>query len=187
MNVAVACNADKAAFLGWQCRVRRAAMRMRGGRPDSACMPRLVLPDAAHRIVTVLCRLSEYSVTPELMHMARKSSDPAERREDAVRFMAATHYRSWHEFSDMLTAAFEPYSETAEETLEAGRCRLEFEAFSHSYSLSCKAERLAREHPLRAATWWHNFLFNPAIHPEAEIIGFRPDWNESQFAGPDPY
>ena len=175
------------AFLGWQCRARRTAMRQAGGRPNGAVTPALVFAGedpCGQPLVTVLCRRPDCSVTPELKHMAKRSQDPAERRAQAVRFFAAGYCSSWRDFSDTLTAAFEPGSPTARRIAETGECRLEFDAFAHRFGLECRAARLGREHPLRAATWWHNHLFNPTLHPQAEIIGFEPDWRRSQGARP---
>ena len=179
--------ASRESFLGWQCRARRSAMRQAGGRPNGAVVPRLRFAgedDTGQPVVTVLCRRPERSVTPELRHMAKRTQDPAERREHAVRFFAAGFFSSWRDFSDTLTASFGPGSPTALRIAEAGECRLEFDAFAHRFGLECRAGRLGREHPFWAATWWHNQLFNPALHPQAEIIGFEPDWRRSQSAAP---
>ena len=175
------------AFLGWQCRARQNAMRQAGGRPNGAAVPALTFAGEEHAgqpVVTVLCRRPNRSVTPELRHMAKRSQDPAERREQAVRFFAAGYFSSWRDFSDTLTASFGPGSPTARRIAETGACRLEFDAFAHRFELQCRAGRLGREHPLWAATWWHNHLFNPGLHPDAEIIGFEPDWQRSDDAAP---
>ena len=51
------------------------------------------------RIVTVLCRRSEHSATMEFRHMARRTHDPAERREAALKFLAERYYQASREFS----------------------------------------------------------------------------------------
>ncbi|PWE33782.1 hypothetical protein DDZ14_03725 [Maritimibacter sp. 55A14] len=169
-------------FLKWQCRVRQIAMRENDGRPDDAIMPAVQLHGAdapMGHIITVLNKATAYSVTAELTHMAAKTNDPAQRREQALRFLSATHYQKHREFSDLLTATFPPGSPGAAAIREAERCRLIFDAYSQRFELDCKVWRLAPHNPLYQATWAHNFLFNPALPPDTEILGFEPDWEAS--------
>ena len=179
-------HAKRDAFLGWQCRSRQAAMRLLGGRPDGPLVPRVVLQgsERPQQIVTVLCRKDECSVTPELIHMARRTADPAERHSNAVRYFSSTYFRSWRDFCDTITASFAPRSEAASAYVEAKACRLVFEAYSHVFDLICRVVRLEPAHPLRAATWWHNYLFNPKLHPDSEILGFQPDWTRAKLQMP---
>lgn len=170
------------AFLRWQCRVRQIAMRENNGRPGDAITPSLKLPgerEPMGHIVTLICKSPGYSVTPELMHIARKSNDPAQRREQAIRFLSAAYFQKPKEFSDILTATFPPASPGATKIRQAGRCTLLFEAHAQRFELDCKVRYLRGNNPLRAATWWHNKLFNPDLHPDTEILGFEPDWEGS--------
>ena len=170
-------------FLGWQCRIRQIATRSHDGRPTSGMMPLAFATGAGTpvaRIVTVLCKRPEHSVTMELRHMARRTHDPAERRESALRFLAERYYQSAREFSDILTASFAPDSATAATLLEHRECRLAFEQFSQRFDLYCTVRRLSRNNPLREATFWHNLLFNPRLNADCAILGFEPDWPRSE-------
>ena len=170
-------------FLGWQCRIRQIAMRTRGGRPTSGMTP-LVSPaegnDPVARVVTVLCKRPEHSATMELRHLARRTHDPAERRESALKYLAERYYQSSREFSDILTASFPPDSETAATLLEHRECRLAFEQFSQRFDVHCTIRRLSPNNPLREATFWHNLLFNPRLRADSIILGFEPDWARSE-------
>lgn len=170
------------AFLKWQCRVRQIAMRDGQGRPDDAIMPALFLPgsdEAMGHIITLLNKSPGYSVTPEMEHMARKTNDPAQRRDQAIRFLSATYYQKAAEFSDILTATFPPGSDGAATIREAGTVGLKFEAYAQVYTLSCKVWRLAEHNPLYRATMAHNRLFNPTLPEGTEVLGFEPDWDGS--------
>lgn len=172
----------RAAFLGWQCRVRQHAMRKGQGRPDDGVTPSLTLPGAAApmgHVITVMNREPAHSVTPELMHMAKRTADPAERRRKALELFSETYYQKAHRFSDMLTASFPPGSPGAATIRAAGQCRLDFAAYGRTWALECRVWRLTERHPLHGATWWHNFLFNPTLPPEAVILAFEPDWEAS--------
>ena len=135
------------------------------------------------RIVTVLCKRPEHSVTMELRHLARRTHDPAERRENALRLLAERHYQAATEFSDQLTATFPPGSATAARLLDAGECRLEFEQFGQRLGVQCAVRLLSKHNPLREATFWHNLLFNPLLAADCTILGFAPDWGRSESRG----
>jgi hypothetical protein len=166
-------------FLRWQCRVRQIAMRENMGRPDDAMTPALTLPGAAEPMGRVITVLSKESRSAELQHICRQTNDPAQRREKALRLFAEAWYARPQEFSDTLTATFPPGSPGAAAIVAAGACRLDFDAYAQEFALTCAARRLEAGHPLHQATWWHNLLFNPALHPETVILAFRPDWDAS--------
>ena len=172
----------RAGFLKWQCRVRQLAMRDADGRPDDAITPALVLPgedEPLGHIITVLNKSPGYSVTAEMNFMRAKTNDPAQIRDNAIRFLSATYYQKPAEFSDILSATFPPGSPGAETLRGAGKVRLVFEAYSQRFDITCKVWRLAAHNPLHQATIAHNALFNPALHPDTEVLGFEPDWESS--------
>ncbi len=169
-------------FLRWQCRVRQIAMRENMGRPDDAITPALTLTGETKptgHIITVLSKAPPFSKTPELQHMFRRTHDPAQRREKAIQFFAETYYQKAREFSDILTATFPPGSPGAAAISAAGNCTLTFKAYGQRYDLLCKVRTLDKTNPLYQATWWHNMLFNPNMHPDTVIFGFEPDWAHS--------
>ena len=166
-------------------------MRNRGGRPTSGMIPLVLrIRNSARdsvqgaspiaRVVTVLCKRPEHSATMELRHMARRTHDPAERRENALDLFAERYYQAASEFSDILTASFLPDSVTAATLLSHRECRLAFEQFSQRFDLHCTVRRLSRSNPLREATFWHNLLFNPRLPADCIILGFEPDWPKSE-------
>lgn len=174
-------------FLGWQCRARQESMRKFGGKPGDAIVPTVRHAGSerdGRRIVTVLSRKPDCSSTPEMMHIAKRTRDPAQRREAAVRFFSAGYYQKPREFQDTLTGSFAPGASSATEIVDAERCTLTFSALGHCFVLSCRVRRLANDDPLRVATWWHNFLFNPNLHPGSEVLGFEPDWENSSEDNP---
>ncbi len=175
------------AFLRWQCRVRQMAMRDGQGRPDDAITPAVHLGDEAEpmgHIITLLNKSPGYSVTAELDHMAKKTNDPAQRRDTALTFLSSSYYQKAEEFSDILTATFPPGSPGAGALHDAGRVRLVFEAYNQRFDITCKVWRLADHNPLYLATMAHNRLFNPGLPPATEVLGFEPDWGASSSEPP---
>jgi len=166
-------------FLRWQCRVRQIAMREKDGRPDDTIMPAVILPgdtEPMGQIITVISKSEPYSKTPELMHMVKRTNDPAQRREKALQLFSETYYQKASEFSDQLTATFQPGSEGAASILDAGGCTLAFAGYGERYELSCRVEALDPYDPLYQATWWHNALFNPNLSADVSVLSFNPDW-----------
>jgi hypothetical protein len=166
-------------FLGWQCRIRQLSVRQADGRPTSGMRPRVSLPcdDTNLGHITVLIRKkASQQVTTQFQHMVRKTRDPAERFESALRFLAAAYYQRPDEFSDEMTALFGPRSTLARRLLEAGRCTLDFEQFDQRYRLSCRVGEPAETDTAFEFTYWHNSLFNPAIPGNVRILAFKPDW-----------
>lgn len=172
-------------FLKWQCRVRQMAMRDNQGRPDDAIAPLVFLPDEdapMGRIITVLNKNPAHSMTPEMLHMARQTNDPAQIRVQAIQFLSATYFQKHHSFSDVLTAVFSPDSPQAARLGAAQTCTLVFEAYAQGFSLPCQVWQLTPVNPLFAATMAHNRLFNPSLLPDSVVLGFQPDWNHGSDA-----
>jgi len=159
------------------------AMRENHGRPDDAVTPSVTLPNEPEpmgHIITVFSKWGAHTKTPELKHMVKRTNDPAQRREKALEYFSSTYFQKPKEFSDTLSATFQPDSVGAKKLIEAGQCSLEFEAYAQRYRLQCKVQSLSANHPLYQSTWWHNLLFNPELHPDTIILGFKPDWDASE-------
>jgi len=169
-------------FMRWQCRIRQIAMRENEGMPDDSISPAVTLAGESAplgQIITIFSKWGEFSKTPEMMQMVKATNDPAQRRDKAIRFFSEMYYQHPREFSDVLTATFVPDSEGAKKILDAGECGLHFSAYNQEYKLHCKVLALEESHELYQATWWHNLLFNPTLHPDTTILAFEPDWDES--------
>ncbi len=177
-----AAQALRAHFLGWQCRVRQYAVRQGGGRPTSGMRPRILLvePEADLGTVTVMINKFEpQTVTSQFRHLARKTHDPVERYDSALKLLSSAYYQKPEEFSDELAALFGEVSETAERLLAGSGCRLLFEQYNQSYDLPCAPRQLPEDHPAFQATLWHNSLFNPNIPGGVRVLAFRPDWSRA--------
>lgn len=188
VRMASANHALRDSFMRWQCRVRQILMRDHQGRPGDPIMPALTLAgeDAPMgHIITLISKSPQFSKTPEMRHMARKTNDPAQRRQSALTFFSEYYYQKAAEFSDILTATFPPNSPGAASIREAGRVTLTFEAYSQRFDLQCRVWNLAERDPLHQATYWHNLLFNPGLAADTIILGFEPDWARSS-ADPSP-
>ncbi len=174
----------KQRFLRWQCRSRQNAMRLQGGQPNQSMAPAVSIGDLEHSqfsLVTVLCRSQDASVLPEMIHMARRTHDPAERRRLAVQFMSASYFQRVGDFTGDLVACIPPASACHSSLAASAQCRLEFRDRMHIYELPVELAQLPTGDREREECWWHNFLFNARLDPSAAIFAFRPDWTRSKF------
>ena len=93
--------------------------------------------------------------------------------------MVYYNFQKHKEFSDILTATFQPNSIGAETIIKNGLCKLIFDSYSQKFELQCKVKKLESSNPFYQSTWWHNILFNPSLHPETVILSFSPNWDLS--------
>lgn len=174
------------AFIGWQCRLRQLAVREGEARPSPGMRPALTVAGQDAGLITVVLVPAEpEESTSEFRHVVRRTHDPRERYQAALRYLQAAHFQDPGSFDERLTAIFAADAELPR--IIAGRddCVLNFEQFSQRYSLPCRAERLEAEDAAFQATYWHNALFNPNLPAKVEIIGFNPDWGDA-LADPSP-
>lgn len=174
-------------FLGWQCRIRQHAIRQAAGRPSSAMCPQVSIGDEPlARIIVVMNKEDSEEITAEFRHIVRRTQDPRDRYNAAVKLLSAYYYQRARSFSDELTAIFGLDSALARRLLAAGRCELEFEQYNQRWRLPCKVSRLQEEDPAYQATYWHNSLFNPALPGAVQILAFAPDWALAEADPPPP-
>lgn len=174
------------AFLAWQCRIRQIAVRDHGGRPTPGMRP--VLEVAAQRvgpITVVLNKLDGGATTTQFRFMVKKTHDPVERYEAAMRHFAAAYYQGPDSFNDQMTALFAPEAGLPGQIAGRDDCLLLFEQFRQSWRLPCAARLLDPSAPSWQATYWHNALFNEHLPGGVQIVAFAPDWARVE-ADPSP-
>lgn len=173
-------------FLGWQCRLRQLSVRDSEARPSAGMRPRLsIAGQDIGPITVVLTRLDPEASTAEFRHIVRRTHDPKERFDAALRLLRAAYYQDPAGFDDLLTAVFGIDGDLPLRMGGRDDCVLEFEQFSQRYRLRCHAELLDSAHKAYQATYWHNALFNPGLPAHVQVIGFRPDWSQA-LAEPSP-
>lgn len=176
-------------FLGWQCRIRQHAMRSGGGRPSAGMRPSVSMADGNEPLADIVVLIREadsHDTTAKFRHMVRKTHDPRERLDGAVRELSAAYFQHPDDFSDEMTALFAPDSALGAALVKAGRCMLSFDQYSQRYRIPCDVRTLTAREPGWQATFWHNSLFNPNIPGDACILGFTPDWAAAAADPPPP-
>jgi hypothetical protein len=167
-------------FLGWQCRIRQLSVREYAGYPLPGMKPRVALLDdeeVADAITVLLLRAEPEESTELFRHIVRRTHDPVERHEAAIKMLSAVHYQHPSEFTDVLTALFAADSVAAATLVRAGRCVLTFQQFNQRYRLICVVSELGHDEPAWQATYWHNRMFNDALPGAVRILAFTPEWS----------
>ena len=169
-------------FLGWQCRLRQLAMRQGEGRPSAGMRPTVSLhdrPEALGAVTVLILKRDPEEATAQFRHMVRKTHDPAERRDGALKHLQSAYYQRPQEFSDVMTALFGPGSGLARQLTASAACRLDFEQYNQSYRIPCAVHDLTEAQDAYQATYWHNSLFNPNLPAGIQILAFTPDWSRA--------
>lgn len=167
-------------FLGWQCRIRQKAVRQEGGRPSQGMRPRILAPggeELAEAVTVLIAEHDSEATTAQFRHIVKKTHDPRQRYEAATKLLASAYFQHPEDFSDRLTALFQPGSALARRLLAEGRAVLLFQQYGQSYRVPVAVEELGSDDPLWQATFWHNAMFNPAIPPNPHVLALEPDWD----------
>ena len=179
LNIEAAAAKLRDEFLGWQCKLRRQAMRGAGGRPSEAMRPRVFDPagDPIADALTVLLARTDSATTAKSFEFQFKCThDPLDRYEKAVTFLSADYYQHPANFTGVMTALVGAGTPTLQPLLDNRQCILVFQQFSQGYRVPCDVQILAPEDSLFKATYWHNAMFNPNLPPDVVVVAFVPDW-----------
>ena len=169
-------------FLGWQCRVRQYAMRNGEGRPTPGMRPDVLLEDGKEVASAVTLLLVPDLLQDSILQfrfMALKTQDPQERYKKAVQLLSASFYQNVENFSGLMTGVFSRSSETVNRLKKNQRCVLEFDFQQQKFRVPAGIKVLLKKNPKYEFTYWHNFLFNPHLSPDVTVLGFEPDWSDS--------
>src|SRR5687767_5868891 len=167
------------AFLRWQCRLRRIAMREHGGRPSTGMRPR-VLHRSGREITPALTVVLVPKAPEESSAFFRfqvlKTQDPREANERGLTFLQADYFQEPENFSDRLVAILPADSPVAAALLSHGACVLHFEEAGQRFDVPSAVSELLPGEAAREAAIWHNRLFNPALPDALHVLLFQPDW-----------
>lgn len=164
-------------FLGWQCRLRQHAVRNDGGKPSAGMQATLVLDNKAYGPVnTGLVKKNAKEVTSEFMHIVKKTHDPNQRQQSAIKLLSSVYYQHPKEFKSFVTATFSMDSELALSLASAGNCQLQFEQYNQRFQFDCEVVDLAENNIAYQSTYWHNKMFNPVLPARVKVLKLKPDW-----------
>lgn len=174
-------------FLGWQCRLRQHSIRNLNGEPSPGMTPDMVVGggDTGYEgIKVLLVRHDPSEHTPEIKHMVRKTRDPKQRYDNALKYFAESYYQDKSLFSDCMTALFSAESAAAARLHDAASATLVFFEKNQRYVIPSEVRRLNDDDPVWQSTYWHNHLFNPVLPGDSIVLQFVPDWSRTKAEPP---
>jgi hypothetical protein len=166
-------------FIGWQCKLRRQAMRGAGGRPSEGMCPRVLDADGEpidDALTVLLARDDSATTAKSFEFQFKRTHDPLDRYEKVVAFLSADYYQHPEHFTGVMTALLGAGTRTQQQLLDRRQCLLIFRQFSLGYRVPCDVQPLAPEDALYKATYWHNAMFNPNLPPDVAVLAFVPEW-----------
>ena len=166
-------------FLGWQCRIRQIAMRQDGGRPSPGMQPRVLRASGEEiaRALTVLLVPKQLDESTAFFRFqVMRTHDPRDLYQRGLAYLQADYFHRPETFSDRMTAVLDSASALATTLLAEKRCMLEFDQFSQVFRIPCAVRRLGARDAARAASLWHNRIFNPSLSDDAIVLELKPEW-----------
>jgi len=156
-------------------------MRDGEGRPSEGMRPTLeVAGQDAGTITVVMVKEDSDESTAAFRHLVKRTEDPKERFEAALRHMQSSYFQDPLSFSDQLTAVFSIDAAIPKQLAGRTDCVLTFKQFAQVYQLTCEAMLLAEDDPAFETTYWHNALFNPSMPGDVQILAFKPEWTQAK-------
>jgi len=169
-------------FLGWQCRIRQIAMRVDGGRPSPGMRPRVLRAsgeEMAGALTVLIVPKEPDESTSFFRFQVMRTQDPRDLYQRGLAYLQADYFHQPQNFSDRLTAVLDSASALAATLLAEKTCVLEFEQFSQVFRLPCAVRRLGERDEARAASLWHNRIFNPSLPDDVLVLELKPDWDKA--------
>ena len=176
-------------FIGWQCRVRELALRSEEGRPNGGMRPQIILKNG--KVVFSAATLLIIPDQPDqsirqFRFMALKTQDPKERYTKALQLLAARFYQNAEDFSGAMSGIFSRTSEEVKALVKHQHCVMEFDYQQQAFKIPCHVSASPKHEPVYEFTYWHNYLFNPNLSPEIQVLHFKPDWSKT-VSDPNPF
>ena len=176
-------------FIGWQCRVRELALRSEEGRPNGGMRPQIILKNG--KVVFSAATLLIIPDQPDqsirqFRFMALKTQDPKERYTKALQLLAARFYQNAEDFSGAMSGIFSRTSEEVKALEKHQYCVMEFDYQQQAFIIPCHVSASPKNEPVYEFTYWHNYLFNPNLSPEIQVLHFKPDWSKT-VSDPNPF
>ena len=169
-------------FIAWQCRLRQIAMRADGGRPSPGMRPRVLRAsgeEMAGALTVLIVPKEPDESTSFFRFQVMRTQDPRDLYQRGLTYLQADYFHQPQKFSDRMTAVLSAASALAGTLLAEKTCVLEFEQFSQVFRLPCAVRRLGQRDEARAASLWHNRIFNPSLPDDVLVLELKPDWDKS--------
>ena len=165
-------------FVVWQCSLRQRNFRIFSGKPSDGTLA-LILDKQSNKEITrlrsILLEKKPLNSAKMFEFMIKKTHDPEERFLKAVKFFSSEYYNSPKNFDGSFSTTFSHQSELAKKILKKKKCDVQFFERDTGFHFTATVTKLKRSDSKWMYTFFHNFLFNPELNENIDILYFNPD------------
>ena len=164
-------------FIVWQCSLRQRNYRMSNGKPSEGIIA-LILDNKSNKEIaslrSVLIEKNSLNTAKMFEFMIKKTNDPEERFDKAVKFFASEYYNTPRNFDGSFTATFSYKSDLAKKILKKKKCNVQFFERDTGFNFNVSVCKLNKTNMKWMYTFWHNSFFNPVLNEDIDILYFNP-------------
>jgi len=164
-------------FVIWQCSLRQRNFRMFNGKPSEGIIA-LILDNKSNKEIaslrSVLIEKNSLNTAKMFEFMIKKTNDPEERFDKAVKFFASEYYNTPRNFDGSFTATFSYKSDLAKKILKKKKCNVQFFERDTGFNFNVSVSKLSKTNMKWMYTFWHNSFFNPVLNEDIDILYFNP-------------
>ena len=164
-------------FVIWQCSLRQRNFRMFSGKPSEGTTA-LILDNKSNKEIaslrSVLIEKNSLNTAKMFEFMIKKTNDPEERFDKAVKFFASEYYNTPRNFDGSFTATFSYKSDLAKIILKKKKCNVQFFERDTGFNFNVSVSKLNKTNMKWMYTFWHNSFFNPVLNEDIDILYFNP-------------
>ena len=164
-------------FVTWQCSLRQRNFRMFGGKPSEGTIASIYDQKTNEEIAdlrSVLIEKKCLNTAKMFEFMIKKTHDPEERFDKAVKFFASEYYNTPKNFDGSFTATFSYKSDLAKKILKKKKCNVQFFERDTGFNFNVSVSKLNKTNMKWMYTFWHNSFFNPVLNEDIDILYFNP-------------
>ena len=170
-------NIGSSDFVVWQCSLRQRNFRMFNGKPSEGIIA-LILDNKSNKEIaslrSVLIEKNSLNTAKMFEFMIKKTNDPEERFDKAVKFFASEYYNTPRNFDGSFTATFSYKSDLAKKILKKKKCNVQFFEHDTGFNFNVSVSKLNKTNMKWMYTFWHNSFFNPVLNEDIDILYFNP-------------
>ena len=164
-------------FVIWQCSLRQRNFRMFNGKPSEGIIA-LILDNKSNKEIaslrSVLIEKNSLNTAKMFEFMIKKTNDPEERFDKAVKFFSSEYYNTPRNFDGSFTATFSYKSDLAKKILKKKKCNVQFFERDTGFNFNVSVSKLNKTNMKWMYTFWHNSFFNPVLNEDIDILYFNP-------------
>ena len=162
-------------FVIWQCSLRQRNFREFSGKPSEGTIAKILNTKSNTEICNIRSVLIEKNClnTAKMFEfMIKQTHEPEIRFDKAVKFLSSEYYNNSENFEGSFTATFDKHSDIYKKLIKIKKSNVQFFEKETGFRFPVTIRKLKKNDPKWQYTFWHNFIFNPSLNENIEILYF---------------